>query len=94
MARSRRTVSRMCSCITARGRFRLVRIRLAAGQQPERLTKSTAPESSPAFSPDGRWLAYAASDTGRFEVTLQPYPALDRRVQVSVSGGAAPRWAA
>ncbi len=70
----------------------LYRIRLAANQQPERLTKSTASETGPAFSPDGKWLAYTASDTGRFEVFLQPYPELDRRVQVSTSGGSVPRW--
>ena len=70
----------------------LFRIRLAANQQPERLTKSTASETSPAFSPDGKWLAYTANDTGRFEVFLQPYPELDRRVQVSTSGGSVPRW--
>ena len=35
-----------------------------------------------------------ASDTGRFEVFLQPYPELDRRLQVSVSGGSGPRWSA
>ena len=76
---------------TATG-FNLFRIRLAANQQPERLTKSTASETSPAFSPDGKWLAYAANDTGRFEVFLQPYPELNRRVQVSTSGGSVPRW--
>ena len=55
--------------------FNLFRVRLGAGGPAERLTKSTFAEGSPAFSPDGKWLAYAANDTGRYEVFLQPYRA-------------------
>ena len=73
--------------------FNLFRIRLGAGDRSaERLTKSTVAESSPAFSPDGKWLAYVANDTGRFEVFVQPYPELNRRVQVTGNGGSTPRW--
>src|SRR5439155_8319946 len=47
----------------------------------------------PAFSPDGRWLAYDSDESGRREVYLQSYPDLDRlRRQVSISGGAEPHW--
>jgi serine/threonine-protein kinase len=47
------------------------------------------------FSPDGRWLAYTdggvgTARTGR--VYVQPYPALDRREQVSVESGRSPTW--
>ncbi len=44
------------------------------------------------LSPDGRWLAYTADASGRSEIYLQSYPALDRRLQVSVNGGAQPVW--
>jgi serine/threonine-protein kinase len=44
------------------------------------------------LSPDGRWLAYAAVDTGRFEVYVQPYPGAGGRVQVSTRGGWSPVW--
>src|SRR5262249_2541514 len=40
------------------------------------------------FSPDGNWLAYSAEG----QVWVQPYPALDRRVQVSTNGGGEPVW--
>jgi serine/threonine-protein kinase len=51
-------------------------------------------EINPALSPDGRWLAYASNETGRFEVYVRPFPAVNaRRVQVSQAGGTEPRWA-
>lgn len=74
--------------------MRLFRHRLGASGPAERLTKSTFPEGNPAFSPDGKWLAYAANDTGRPEVYVQPYPELNRRVQVSRTGSGSPRFSA
>jgi eukaryotic-like serine/threonine-protein kinase len=51
-------------------------------------------ESAPQLSPDGRWLAYQSNESGRDEVYVRPYPETDNaRVQVSVGGGLAPRWA-
>src|SRR5690606_32326765 len=48
----------------------------------------------PQVSPDGRWLAYQSDETGRFEIYVRPWPALDAGPwQVSVSGGTSPRWA-
>ena len=44
------------------------------------------------FSPDGRWLAYQADDTGRFEVFVVPFPSMAPRCKVSTAGGAEPRW--
>jgi serine/threonine-protein kinase len=52
-----------------------------------------ANERSPAFSPDGRWIAYTSDESGRPEVYLQPYPRSGGAVAVSASGGTAPRWA-
>ena len=50
-------------------------------------------EIFPALSPNGRWLAYASNETGRFEVYVRPFPDVNaRRVQVSQSGGTEPRW--
>lgn len=50
-----------------------------------------ASEHSPAFSPDGRWLAYVSDESGRFEVYLQPYPT-GERLAVSTAGGNGPVW--
>jgi hypothetical protein len=52
-------------------------------------------EVSPALSPDGRWLAYASNESGRFEVYVRPYPDVNSggRWPVSQNGGHAPVWA-
>jgi len=51
-------------------------------------------EVTPAISPDGRFIAYSSSETGRYEVNVRPFPEVNSgRWQVSVDGGATPRWA-
>jgi Tol biopolymer transport system component len=49
-------------------------------------------EVQPAFSADGRWLAYASNESGRYEVYVQPFPGGGGKVQISTEGGAAPLW--
>jgi Tol biopolymer transport system component len=49
-------------------------------------------QSFPMLSPDGRWLAYQSDESGRDEVYIRPYPALNRKWQVSTEGGAQPHW--
>jgi serine/threonine-protein kinase len=50
-------------------------------------------EVAPALSPDGRWLAYSTNESGRYEVYVRPFPAVDQgRWQVSRDGGTEPRW--
>ena len=46
----------------------------------------------PAFSPDGRWVAYESAETGPRQVHVRPYPGLTPRVTVSTTGGRAPFW--
>jgi serine/threonine-protein kinase len=47
---------------------------------------------SASLSPDGRWLAYESSETGRLEVYVQGYPTATARIQVSREGGTWPQW--
>ncbi len=49
-------------------------------------------QNSPAFSPDGRWLAYDTDESGRSEVVVVRYPSLSGRWQVSSQGGSNPQW--
>ena len=49
-------------------------------------------EHSSAVSPDGRWLAYASNQTGRYEVWVEPLPQNGRRYQVTRTGGSHPLW--
>jgi serine/threonine-protein kinase len=45
-------------------------------------------------SPDGRWLAYEANDSGRFNIYVRPFPdTASGYWQVSTEGGTRPLWA-
>jgi eukaryotic-like serine/threonine-protein kinase len=45
-------------------------------------------------SPDGRWIAYQGLDSDRWEIYVQPFPAVESgRWQVSSGGGSRPLWA-
>jgi len=46
------------------------------------------------FSPDSRWIAYESNESGRYEVYIQPFPESGERLQISLDGGADPRWRA
>jgi Tol biopolymer transport system component len=49
-------------------------------------------EVNPAFSPDGRWLAYQSNESGTFEVYVRPFPGPGGRWQISTGGGLFPLW--
>jgi serine/threonine-protein kinase len=50
-------------------------------------------DRQPRLSPDGKWLAYQSSESGRFEIYVRPFPQSGARVQVSDNGGAEAVWA-
>jgi serine/threonine protein kinase/Tol biopolymer transport system component len=47
----------------------------------------------PEFSPDGRWIAYSSVDAGLPQIYVVPFPGPGGKWQVSIDGGAEPRWA-
>ena len=63
---------------------------------------SESEQLSPSVSPDGRWIAYNSSESGRGELFVQPFPSGPGRVQVSTgarsggtsSPGVGGRWSA
>lgn len=61
-------------------------------RQTSLVEHSTFNEIQPAFSPDGRWLAYVSDSSGRYEVYVRPYPGSGARIQISSGGGNEPRW--
>jgi serine/threonine-protein kinase len=67
-------------------------LRIDGGEKAEPLLSGAFNESHPQFSPDGRWLAYVADESGREEVYVRPFPALRPRWQISSGGGFHPRW--
>ena len=78
---------------------------LVGDRKPFPLTQSPFTEYRSQFSPDGRWIAYASNESGRFEVYVVPFtpgPAggaaasgtasASGKWQVSTTGGNEPRW--
>jgi serine/threonine-protein kinase len=58
------------------------------------LLTSDYDEVAPQLSPDGRWLAHASEESGRYEVYVRPFPDVESgRWTVSTEGGTSPRWA-
>ena len=44
------------------------------------------------FSPDGKWVAYASNESGKWEIYVTSFPEGHGRWQVSTGGGEQPRW--
>ena len=59
---------------------------------PNGIMNTSSRKSGFRFSPDGRWVAYISAESGRPEVFVVPYPGPGAKSQVSIDGGAAPRW--
>jgi serine/threonine-protein kinase len=64
---------------------------LRAGEAQLFLKTSTA-NAFAAFSPDGRWLAYADAEAGLYEVSVRAFPDNGTKVLVSNTGGLWPAW--
>jgi Tol biopolymer transport system component len=64
--------------------------------EPELFLRTPFTELDPAFSPDGRWIAYASNESGRYEVYVRPYPggapSGSVKWQISTGGGRFPIW--
>ena len=59
---------------------------------PRPVATSPFQEYGASTSPDGHWIAYAAEDTGEFQVYVQPFPDGGPKKRVSSVFGIHPRW--
>jgi serine/threonine-protein kinase len=59
---------------------------------PRSFLSTAALEREPMFSPDGKWVAYQANDTGRFEIYVRPFPGPGGTWLISTAGGITPTW--
>jgi hypothetical protein len=64
----------------------------AGGGDARPYAQSPFNETDAAISPDGRWLAYASDESGRFEIYVDSFPAPGRRGRLTSGGGTDPRW--
>jgi len=63
-------------------------------RQTEPLRQTPFTEDNGELSPDGRWLAYQSNESGRFEISVRPFPNADAgHWTISTSGGTRPLWA-
>jgi Tol biopolymer transport system component len=56
------------------------------------LSGSNANHSQSRISPDGKWLVYYSSESGRNEIYVQNFPVPVAKYQISTEGGINPRW--
>jgi Tol biopolymer transport system component/predicted Ser/Thr protein kinase len=62
------------------------------GGKPLALFASKFTEAHGRVSPDGRWIAYASDESGRFEIYVTQFPEKRGRWQISTTGGSQPWW--
>ena len=65
---------------------------MSGKREPHPFIKTASNENMPAFSPDGRWLAYTSDESGEQQVYVQPFPGPGARYPISTSGGTEPVW--
>jgi Tol biopolymer transport system component len=63
-----------------------------SGRTPRPIATSAFPEYGASTSPDGRWIAYAAGDTGEYQVYVEAFPDGGLKKRVSSVFGIHPRW--
>jgi Tol biopolymer transport system component len=60
--------------------------------KPIPFLKTTFGVNNGQFSPDGRWVAYASNESGKWEIAVAPFPGPGGSWKVSSAGGSEPRW--
>ncbi|MGE0444037.1 MAG: hypothetical protein AB7P99_02315, partial [Vicinamibacterales bacterium] len=65
---------------------------LEGNGKPSPIVTSPFNEIQAHVSPDGRWIAYASDETGRWEVYIQSFPSPGNKQVISVGGGGQPQW--
>jgi Tol biopolymer transport system component len=65
---------------------------MTGDRKPQPVIQTPFPERMAKFSPDGRWIAYASGESGRFEVYVQSFPVSERKLTISTNGGVQPVW--
>ena len=67
---------------------------LEGDRKPLVYFQTSREDHSAIFSPDGKYVAYVSSESGREEVYVQTFPASAGKWPISTNGGSNPRWRA
>ena len=70
----------------------LVQVARAGDLKPVPLVRTVGDDSDGRVSPNGRWLAYVSTETGRSEVYVRALTGGNDRWPISTDGGVSPRW--
>ena len=79
---------------TQKGSIDLLLLPLAGGGKPATYLATPFDEAHGQFSPDGRFISYTSSESGRGEVYVRSFPAGEEKWQVSMAGGDQAAWKA
>ncbi len=60
--------------------------------KPVPFLRTPAREEDGIISPDGHWLAYSSTESGRYEVYVRPFPGPGGKWQISTDGGEFATW--
>jgi serine/threonine-protein kinase len=83
---------RFITYIKSDNAFDLWTVPLEGDRKPQVFLSTPFREAVAEFSPNGRWMAYASTESGRSEVYVRPFPPGGGKWQVSDGGGGFPRW--
>jgi eukaryotic-like serine/threonine-protein kinase len=68
--------------------------RLDQRDKPSLFVDTPFGEGAPTLSPDGRWIAYVSSESGRNEIYVRPFEGAGEKITISSEGGNEPIWSA
>ena len=72
--------------------YDIMAVPIGEPDRPVAVVATSSVETSGAFSPDGKWIAFQSNESGNFEIYLQSYPRGGRKWLVSNQGGNSPLW--
>ena len=65
---------------------------LSGDGKPFPIVQNNFNSSRPVVSPDGKWMAYSNTETGREEIYITAFPGGGAKWQVSTNGGSQSQW--
>jgi dipeptidyl aminopeptidase/acylaminoacyl peptidase len=69
-------------------------VSMPGARNPVWFLKTSFDEGGARVSPNGQWIAYVSTESGRLEVYVQSFPTSGFKRRVSTAGGHWPRWRA